>query len=52
MDIIKDGFWMDNNLPPQPELFTMDELEAFDIDYEWQFKIGEIIYNEYNNLQK
>lgn len=44
MDIIKDGFWMDNNLPPQPELFVMDELEAFDIDYEWQFKIGEQLY--------
>ena len=47
MDIIKDGFWMDNNLPPQPELFTMDELEAFDIDYEWQFNLGEQLYNEW-----
>jgi CMP-N-acetylneuraminic acid synthetase len=24
----------------------MDELETFDIDYEWQFKIGEILYKE------
>ena len=46
LDIIKDGFWMDNNLPPNPELFVMDELEAFDIDYEWQFKIGEKLYKE------
>lgn len=46
MDIIKDGFWMDTNLPPKPELFTMDELEAFDIDYEWQFKLGEKLYND------
>ena len=46
MDIIKDGYWMDSNLPPQPELFIMDELEAFDIDYEWQFKIGEKLYKE------
>ena len=52
MGLIRLGYWMDGNLPPQPELFIMDELEAFDIDYEWQFKIGEIIYNEYNNLQK
>lgn len=44
LDIIKDGFWMDINLPPKPELFIMDELEAFDIDYEWQFKIGEQLY--------
>ena len=43
-DIIKDGFWMDTNLPPKPELFVMDELETFDIDYEWQFKIGEQLY--------
>lgn len=44
LDIIKDGFWMDTNLPPKPELFIMDELEAFDIDYDWQFKIGEQLY--------
>mgnify|MGYP003111065828 FL=1 len=44
LDIIKDGFWMDTNLPPQPELFLMDELEAFDIDYEWQFQVGEVLY--------
>ena len=36
MDIIGQGFWMDTNSPPSPELFIMDELEAFDIDYEWQ----------------
>jgi CMP-N-acetylneuraminic acid synthetase len=44
MDIIGDGFWMDTKSPPEPELFTMDELEAFDIDYEWQFNVGEILY--------
>lgn len=46
MSIIRHGYWMDGNLPPQPELFVMDELEAFDIDYEWQFKVGEQLYNE------
>jgi CMP-N-acetylneuraminic acid synthetase len=44
MDIIGDGFWMDTNLPAEPELFAMEELEAFDIDYEWQFKLGESLY--------
>ena len=44
LDIIKDGHWMDTNYPPCPELFVMNELEAFDIDYEWQFKLGEILY--------
>jgi CMP-N-acetylneuraminic acid synthetase len=28
------------------KLFPMNELECFDIDYEWQFKIGELIYNK------
>jgi CMP-N-acetylneuraminic acid synthetase len=44
MDIIGDGHWMDTKSPPEPCLFEMDELEAFDIDYEWQFKIAELLY--------
>ena len=53
MDIIKDGFFMDTNSPPEPQMFVMDELEAFDIDYEWQFRVGEKLYeelNEQNNI--
>ena len=46
LDIIKDGYWMGTTSPPQPELFVMDELETFDIDYDWQFKVGEVLYNE------
>jgi CMP-N-acetylneuraminic acid synthetase len=41
LDIIRDGFWMDMKSPPEPELFIMEEIEAFDIDYEWQFKLAE-----------
>ena len=49
MDIIKDGYFIDTKSPMEPELFVMDELEAFDIDYEWQFKLGEKLYiNEKN----
>ena len=44
LDIIEQGYWMDINYPPQPELFIMKELEAFDIDYEWQFQLGEQLY--------
>jgi len=43
MDTIGDGYWMDSKSPPEPELFIIDELETFDIDYEWQFRIGEIL---------
>ena len=47
MSIIKEGYWMDNKLPPEPELFVIDnELEIFDIDYEWQFTTGEKLYKE------
>ena len=45
MDIIGDGYWMGTSLPIEPELVLMDELEAFDIDYEWQFKLGENLYD-------
>ena len=41
LDVVKDGYWMDTKSPPQPELFVMDEFEAFDIDYEWQMPMAE-----------
>jgi CMP-N-acetylneuraminic acid synthetase len=47
MDIIGDGYWMDNKYPPEPELFMVDELESFDIDYNWQFEVGEILYKKF-----
>ena len=37
---------MDSNYPPSPELFEMDELEAFDIDYPWQFEVGETLFEK------
>ena len=46
MDIIREGYWLDRNSPMDLELFKMDELETFDIDYEWQFKVGETLYKE------
>ena len=45
LDIIKeDRFMGDFQAPGGIKLFKMDELEAFDIDYEWQFKIAEKLY--------
>ena len=49
MDIIKDGYWMDTKNPPEPELYIMDQLESFDIDYEWQFIVGELLYKQFYN---
>jgi CMP-N-acetylneuraminic acid synthetase len=47
LDIIKDGLWMDTNYPAQPHLVEMDEFEAFDIDYPWQFEVGQTLYKQY-----
>lgn len=47
LDIIKDYRFMgDFQAENGIKLMVMPELEAFDIDYEWQFKVGEILYNE------
>tara|TARA_B100001057_G_scaffold83975_1_gene79771 strand:+ start:6282 stop:6965 length:684 start_codon:yes stop_codon:yes gene_type:complete len=46
MDLISENKFMgDFQKEGGIKLFPMNELECFDIDYEWQFKIGEIIYN-------
>jgi CMP-N-acetylneuraminic acid synthetase len=45
LDRIGDGLWMgDLAKPGDIELFEIDELEAFDIDYGWQFNAGEVLY--------
>ena len=33
--------WMSDQSPPKPELFVMNELEAFDIDFQWQFDVAQ-----------
>lgn len=52
IDIIKDGFWLDTNSPPTPSLFIMNELESFDVDYEWQFTVAEQLYKNQEELWK
>ena len=50
MDTIKDEIWMGDApfTKGNPELFEMEELEVFDIDYPWQFEVGEVLYNKFN----
>lgn len=44
LDIIKDDRWMgDFQKEGGIKLFVMDELESFDIDYEWQFNVAELL---------
>ena len=49
MDTIKDEIWMGDApfTKGNPELFEMDELEVFDIDYPWQFEVGEVLYEKF-----
>ena len=45
LDTIDDGIWMgDFNKPGDIELFPVEEVECFDVDYEWQFKAYEAMY--------
>jgi len=45
MDLIKNNMFMgDFQKKGGIKLYPMDELECFDIDYEWQFKVGEKIF--------
>ena len=45
MDLIKRNMFMgDFQKEGGIKLYPMDELECFDIDYEWQFKLGEELY--------
>lgn len=46
VDIIGKGNWVTDKLPYEPELITMPEIESFDIDEPWQFKIAEILYEK------
>ena len=34
------------------KLYPMDELECFDIDYEWQFNTAELLYNDRSKRRK
>jgi len=46
LDIIKENKFMgDFQKEGGIKLFVMDELESFDIDYNWQFEVGEKLYN-------
>lgn len=48
LDLIKENRFMgDFEAEGGIKLFQMDELEAFDIDEPWQFKVAEVLYEKY-----
>tara|TARA_Y100000389_G_C17454926_1_gene517463 strand:- start:1187 stop:1870 length:684 start_codon:yes stop_codon:yes gene_type:complete len=50
LDIIKKGYYITDKLPVEPHLFVINELEAFDIDYDYQFKVAEQLYKIEKNV--
>ena len=46
VDLIKKGNWVTNKLPYEPELISMPEIEAFDIDEPWQFDVANVLYEK------
>ncbi len=50
---IKDGIWLGSfQKPNDPELYVVDEYEAFDIDYPWQFELADYAYDRQNGNNK
>jgi CMP-N-acetylneuraminic acid synthetase len=47
MELIGNGIWMGDFTKNEIELFPVDEKECFDIDYEWQFEVGEVLYEKF-----
>lgn len=46
LDLIEKEQFMVDFSKENLKLFKIDELEAFDIDYEWQFKAAELLYGK------
>tara|TARA_E500000318_G_C3566908_1_gene216093 strand:+ start:1497 stop:2186 length:690 start_codon:yes stop_codon:yes gene_type:complete len=47
LELIGKGKWVGTwTVLNDPELFVMKEYETFDIDYEWQFLLGETIFRQ------
>lgn len=46
MDLLRKGVWMGETpfRRNSPALFPIPELEAFDIDYAWQFRVADALY--------
>lgn len=49
VNIIGQGHWVNKGLPYEPELITIPEIEAFDIDEPWQFTVAEKLYEDFSN---
>lgn len=50
VDIIGEGYWVNKGLPYEPALITMPEIEAFDIDEPWQFRVAEQLYKNRKDI--
>lgn len=52
LDLISKNMFMgDFQKEGSIKLYPMDELECFDIDYEWQFTVGQLLYNARKDIK-
>ena len=50
LDSIGKGYWVGSwKKKNDPVLFKVDEIESFDIDYEWQFNLAKQMIHEFSN---
>ena len=47
---IANDIYLGDFSPNYPELFIVEEQETFDIDHLWQFKMGEVLYENRKRL--
>lgn len=47
---MSENIYLGNFTNNNPSLWTVDEIECFDIDHEWQFNVAEILYNNRNKI--
>jgi CMP-N-acetylneuraminic acid synthetase len=50
MNLIPKGRFMGSMGVGDPAIFCMSEIDAFDIDYEWQFYVAEELYKMRDKL--
>ena len=49
-DQMSKNIYLGNFTQNDPQLWVMSEIESFDIDYEWQFEVAEILYTNRNKI--
>ena len=52
MSRIGEGIYLGHFTKNDPELFTVEEREVYDIDYEWQFEQARVLYEHFGEINE